>query len=229
MSKSVIETTIENLKKHVFEAGTLVEKAVHHACKAAIEKSEYEISQVLKFEEMINEHHRSLDDHCMQALAKLSPFGQDLRTIISVIKINSDLERMGDQSRNIVRIVRDQFEKVSIPNFKSFEQMVSDVNWMVQESKECFSQGNAQKAVQILAREEKVDEEKKQLTKELLEQMKSNPNQVKHCLDFILIVRNLERIADHCTNIAEETIFVTTGKDIRHRQEVLSKSKVKEE
>lgn len=223
MSKSTIETTIENLKKHVFEAGTLVEKAVSHACKATVEKSEYEISQVLKFEEMINEHHRSLDDHCMQALAKLSPFGQDLRTIISVIKINSDMERMGDQSRNIVRILRDQFEKIDTPNTVAFTQMVDDVNWMVRESIECFAKGNTQKAIQILAREEKVDESKKLLTKELLELMKSSPASLKSALDFILIVRNLERIADHCTNIAEETIFVTTGQDIRHRQELLTK------
>lgn len=224
MSKTTIETTIENLKKHVFEAGTLVEKAVIHACKATVEKSEYEISQVLKFEEMINEHHRSLDDHCMQALAKLSPFGQDLRTIISVIKINSDLERMGDQSRNIVRILRDQFEKNDIPNSKAFTQMVEDVNWMVKESIEGFAQGNPQKAVQILAREEKVDEGKKRLTAELLEQMKTNPAEVKSSLDFILIVRSLERIGDHCTNIAEETIFVTTGHDIRHKHEILKKA-----
>lgn len=225
MSKSTIETTIENLKKHVFEVGTLVEKAVSHACKAAVEKSEYEIQQVLKFEEMINEHHRSLDDHCMQALAKLSPFGQDLRTIISVIKINADMERMGDQSRNIVRILKDHFEKMETPNSKAFVQMMENVNWMVKESIESFSKGNAQKAVQILAREEKVDEGKKLLTQELLELMKQQPQSVKPALDFILIVRSLERIADHCTNIAEETIFVLTGQDIRHRQEFLQNKK----
>lgn len=225
MSKATIETTIENLKKHVSEVGTLVEKAVAHACRAAVEKSEFEISQVLKFEEMINEHHRSLDDHCMQALAKLSPFGQDLRTIISVIKINADMERMGDQSRNIVRILKDHFEKMETPNTKAFTQMIEDVNWMVKESIESFSRGNAQKAVQILAREEKVDEGKKLLTQELLELMKQQPSSVKPALDFILIVRSLERIADHCTNIAEETIFVLTGQDIRHRQEVLPSKK----
>lgn len=218
MSKISVESVIEDLKKHVLEAGNLVKSAVHHACAAVIERSEFEISKVLQFEEKINQQHSSLDNHCMQALAKLSPFGQDLRMIISVIKINSDLERMGDQSRNIVRILKDDFEKTQSLETSTFKKMMDDVKWMVDQSIECFPQGNVQQAVLILGREQVVDDAKKQITLELLERMKSNPDSVKSSLDFILIVKNLERIADHCTNIAEETIFVMTGKDIRHKQ-----------
>jgi phosphate transport system protein len=220
VSKISVESVIEDLKKHVLEAGTLVKNAVYHACAAAHEKSEFEISKVLFFEEQINKHHSSLDNHCMQALAKLSPFGQDLRMIISVIKINADLERMGDQSRNIVRILKDDFEKSQSMDVPAFKKMMDDVKWMVDQSIECFPRGNVQQAVQILSREQIVDDAKKQITLELLERMKSKPESVKSSLDFIMIVKNLERIADHCTNIAEETIFVMTGKDIRHKQEL---------
>ncbi len=220
MSKTNVETVIDDLKKHVLESGNLVKSAVHHACAATLEKSEFEISKVLKFEEKINEHHSSLDNHCMQALAKLSPFGQDLRMIISVIKINADLERMGDQSRNIVRILKESLEKTQSFETPAFLKMMDDVKWMVQQSIECFPNGNVQQAILVLEREQIVDDAKKQITLELLERMKSNPESVKSSLDFILIVRNLERIADHCTNIAEETIFVMTGKDIRHKQQL---------
>jgi phosphate transport system protein len=220
LSKTSVESVIEDLKKHVLEAGNLVKNAVHHACAATVEKSEFEISKVLQYEEKINQHHSSLDNHCMQALAKLSPFGQDLRMIISVIKINADLEWMGDQSRNIVRILRDDFEKAQSLETPIFKKMMDDVKWMVEQSIECFPRGNVQQAVLVLGREQVVDDAKKQITLELLEKMKTNPDSVKSSLDFILIVKNLERIADHCTNIAEETIFVMTGKDIRHKQEL---------
>lgn len=220
MSKTNVETVIEDLKKHVLEAGNLVKNAVHHACAATLEKSEFEIAKVLQFEEKINQHHSSLDNHCMQALAKLSPFGQDLRMIISVIKINADLERMGDQSRNIVRILKDDFEKTNSFETPAFKKMMDDVKWMVEQCIECFPKGNVQQAVLVLGREQLVDDAKKQITSELLERMKSKPDSVKSSLDFIFIVKNLERIADHCTNIAEETIFVMTGKDIRHKQEL---------
>jgi phosphate transport system protein len=219
VSKTNVETVIEDLKKHVLEAGNLVKNAVHHACAATLEKSEFEISKVLQFEEKINQHHSSLDNHCMQALAKLSPFGQDLRMIISVIKINADLERMGDQSRNIVRILKDDFEKTQSFETPEFKKMMDDVKWMVEQSIECFPKGNVQQAVLVLGREQVVDDAKKQITLALLERMKTKPESVKSSLDFIFIVKNLERIADHCTNIAEETIFVMTGKDIRHKQE----------
>jgi phosphate transport system protein len=218
VSKTNVETVIDDLKKHVLEAGNLVKSAVHHACAATLEKSEFEISKVLHYEELINQHHSSLDNHCMQALAKLSPFGQDLRMIISVIKINSDLERMGDQSRNIVRILRDDFEKTQSFETPLFKKMMDDVKWMVEQSIECFPRGNVQQAMLVLGREQIVDDAKKQITLELLDRMKTKPESVKSSLDFILIVKNLERIADHCTNIAEETIFVMTGKDIRHQK-----------
>lgn len=220
MSKSNVETVIDDLKKHVLEAGNLVKNAVHHACAATLEKSEFEITKVFQFEEKINQHHSSLDNHCMQALAKLSPFGQDLRMIISVIKINADLERMGDQSRNIVRILKDSLEKTQSFETPAFIKMMDDVKWMVEQAIECFPKGNVQQAVRVLEREQIVDDAKKQITIELLERMKSKPESVKSSLDFILIVKNLERIADHCTNIAEETIFVMTGKDIRHKQQL---------
>lgn len=220
MSKTNVETVIDDLKKHVLEAGNLVKSAVHHACAATLEKSEFEISKVLQFEEKINQHHTSLDNHCMQALAKLSPFGQDLRMIISVIKINADLERMGDQSRNIVRILRDDFDKTQSFETLTFKKMMDDVKWMVEQSIECFPKGNVQQALQVLGREQAVDDAKKQITLELLERMKSKPESLNSSLSMILIVKNLERIADHCTNIAEETIFVMTGKDIRHRQDL---------
>lgn len=218
MSKTNVEAVIDDLKKHVLEAGNLVRSAVNHACAATLEKSEFEISRVFHYEELINQHHSSLDNHCMQSLAKLSPFGQDLRMIISVIKINSDLERMGDQSRNIVRILKDDFEKAQSFETPTFKKMMEDVKWMVEQSIECFPRGNVQQAMRVLGREQVVDDAKKEITLELLERMKSKPESVKSSLDFILIVKNLERIADHCTNIAEETIFVMTGKDIRHQK-----------
>lgn len=221
MSKMSVEAVIEDLKKHVLEAGNLVKNAVNHACAATLEKSEFEITKVLQFEEKINQHHSSLDNHCMQALAKLSPFGQDLRMIISVIKVNADLERMGDQSRNIVRILKDDYEKTQTTETPIFKKIIEDVKWMVEQSIECFPKGNVQQAVLVLGREQAVDDAKKQITKDLIERIKAKPETVKSSLDFIFIVKNLERIADHCTNIAEETIFVMTGKDIRHKQELL--------
>ena len=218
MSKS-IDLAIEDLRKHVLEAGTLVKNAVHHACAATVERSEFEIKKVFKFEEKINEHHLSLDDHCMKTLAKLSPYGQDLRTIISVIKINSDLERMGDRSRNIVRILQESSEKSKSLDFPAFNEMMGMVKSMVELAVECFPKGNVQQAMKVLNQEQDVDDAKRKITSDLLKHMEKDPQGIKSSVDFILIVRNLERIADHCTNIAEETIFVTTGKDIRHGQQ----------
>ena len=153
----------------------------------------------------------------MHFLAKQGPVARDLRLIISIIKINSDLERMGDQSVNIAYTGKDYLTRQPIDqSLPDIEKMSSLARKMVKGSLDAFVREDEKLAQEILLMDDEVDSLKSKVFKDLLAYIKSNPQNADAALDIILIARNLERLGDHATNIAEDVIFVSTGKDVRH-------------
>lgn len=210
------DNQIEEIKKLVLTMGGFVEKALEVATQALVQRDIEKFKQVHEIEIKINEEHMKVDNACVSFLAKQGPVAKDLRLVISVIKINTDLERMGDQCVNISHTGKDHLARSPIPTNPDILKMAGLAQKMVSASLDSFVREDAELAQKILMMDDEIDDLKRKVFKELSHYMKSNPADIEAALDHILIARNLERMGDHATNIAEDVIFVSTGKDVRH-------------
>jgi len=214
------EEQLESLKERMLYMGSLVEKAVHLSIEALARRDESLATQVIAdIEPQINELHLELDDRALQLLALQQPLAIDLRFITSTIKINSDLERMGDQAVNIAQ------RALSILSAPQLRPQVDIVHMgelsekMVKDSLDSFVRRDNDLARDVVLRDDEVDQYRDTVFRELIAQMIKSPKYIQQALDLILVSRNLERIADHATNIAEDVIYMVLGRDIRHHAE----------
>lgn len=211
-----IDAQLDELKKHILMMGGHVEKALHEVILALLKKEEHRFQDVHKIEDQINEDQVRVDNFCIQILAKRSPVAKDLRMIMSIIKINTDLERMGDQAANIAFTAQDYLKRSPVPQAQILVKMSEVVRKMVKESLDSFVRGDVELAKKILLMDDEVDTNKNQVFNDLTKHMKKNSQDIEASLDVILMARNLERLGDHATNIAEDVIYAITGQDIRH-------------
>jgi phosphate transport system protein len=212
----LFDSQIDDLKKLILTMGGYVEKALDEAMQALISRDVQRFQTVHQLEAKINEDHVKVDNACLAFMAKQGPVARDLRLIISLIKINTDLERMGDQSVNIAHTGKDYLARKPIKELTDIQLMSGYVRKMVRESLDCFVREDAEAAQKILLMDDEVDRLKSKVLTDLTAFIKQQPQDVDAALDLILIARNLERLGDHATNIAEDVIFVSTGKDVRH-------------
>lgn len=196
--------------------GGHVERALAEVTAGLTERNTARFALVHEIEKKINEEQIRVDNSCLSLLAKQSPVAKDLRLVLSIIKINTDLERMGDQSVNIAYTGTDYLTRTPLAIAPELQKMGDLVRRMVKESLDSFVRGDTEAAKRILETDDLVDETKNRVFRELTAHMKSNPKDVEASLDLILIARNLERLGDHATNIAEDVIFAQTGLDVRH-------------
>jgi phosphate transport system protein len=196
--------------------GGLAEQAVDRACQAYIDRDLARCHAVLEGETLINATEREIDELAFDLLAMQQPMAVDLRFILAVTKINSDLERVGDQAVNIAERVMDLVElpKVELP--VDIPRMAAAVAAMVRRSLESFIEGKAELAQAVLEMDNVVDRMKDEAFIILVKAMNEHPDVTRQALDALLVARNLERVADHATNIAEDVIFWVRGADVRH-------------
>ncbi len=211
-----IDTQMEDLKKMILLMGGHVEKSLAQATAALLSRDLNLFKEVHEIEKKINEEHIKVDQACMNLLAKQGPVARDLRMIISIIKINNDLERMGDQAVNISYSGRDYLGRNPIRQLNDIQKMSEIAGRMVKGSLDSFVRGDVEKAREILKMDDEIDGLKNKVYQDVMAHMKTASDDVEAGLDLILIARNLERLGDHATNIAEDVIFAFTGKDIRH-------------
>lgn len=204
------------LKETLLRMGGLVEEGLGYAVEFLINHEPGKKEKLLAFETEINQLHIKIDDICLKMLAVKSPVASDLRFVISVIKINSDLERMGDQVISLYRYSKQAGKITAMELVKDLLVMAKEVQKMVKAALDAFVSADIMIANRVLADDNKVDELKDKIYKALLVEFNSNPQKAKEVLDFNTIIRILERLGDHSTNIAESVIFIETGEDIRH-------------
>ena len=210
-----IDGQLDELKRHIVMMGGHVEKAIQEVIVALLKKEEFRFQSVHQMEEQINEDQVRVDNFCIQLLAKQSPVAKDFRMILSILKINTDLERMGDQATNIAFTAQDYFKRKPVPQAQVLVKMSEVVRHMVKESLDSFVRGDVVLAKKILLMDDEVDTMKNQVFKDLTAHMKANSQDVEASLDVILMARNLERLGDHATNIAEDVSYAISGQDIR--------------
>jgi phosphate transport system protein len=207
---------LDDLRSRLLRMGGLAEQAVDRACQAYIDRDLARCHAVLEGESLINVTEREIDELAFDLLAMQQPMAVDLRFILAVTKINSDLERVGDQAVNIAERVMDM---VSLPVVElpvDIPRMAAAVSAMVRRSLESFIEGKAELAQAVLEMDSVVDRMKDEAFITLVKCMNDTPEKTRQALDALLVARNLERVADHATNISEDVIFWVRGADVRH-------------
>jgi phosphate transport system protein len=210
------EDDLQALSSELLKMGGLCERMIHAAVKALLERDLAHAGEILRFEDQVNHLHVEIDERCMKLLALQGPVASDLRAIIAALKINNDLERIGDQACNISQNTFDLLKAPQISAQEGLPHMAELAGQMVRESLDAYVKRDTGVAEGVLRKEELVDSLKRQVFDAQLAAMTKDSSQVKRGLGLILIARNLEKVGDHATNIAEDVIFMVKAKDIRH-------------
>jgi phosphate transport system protein len=207
---------LEDLKQRLLWMGSLAERAVHQAVHAVLDAEEALAEAVLEEESAINEMQLEIDDRVQQLLALQQPMAVDLRFILAVSRINNDLERIGDQGVNIAQSALRILRHPQVKPYVDLPRMSELAEGMVRDSLNALVQRDVELAKNVLARDDQVDSLRDQMFRELLTYMMENSAVVFPAFELILVAKNLERIGDHATNIAEDVIYMVQGRDVRH-------------
>ena len=213
------EKELEQLKGKLLEMSALVERAIYCSIQGVVEKSQELAEQVLKNEARINQLEIEVDDMAINLLALQAPLATDLRLITAAIKINNDLERMGDLSVSIAQSALALIKEPMIRPLIDIPHIAGLAQGMVRKALDAFVSRDPELARSVLASDDAVDNMRTASYHELISFMEKNPQQISQALYLLSTVRNLERIADHATNIAEDVLFFVKGVDVRHHNE----------
>ena len=199
--------------------GGLVEAAIHNSISALVDRDEDKAKEVLWAEALINQKEIEIDDLATRLLALFQPMARDLRFLTSVIKMNSDLERMGDLAVNITEGAMRLISEPSARPLVDIPKIAELAESMVHRSLDAFAKHDADLARQVLLADDEVDRLKDGVYDELLHFMQEERTTINRSVSLMFIAHNLERIADHATNIAEDVLFLVKGIDVRHHAE----------
>ena len=211
------ETLEDEIKNCLLRMGGLAEEMIHLAAEALVRRQEEFIKKVQNNEKLVNQLHVEIDDRCFKLLARYTPAAEDLRFVMAAIKINSDLERIADQAVNISQSTAILLQQPPLEKkLLDIPRMAEVAKGMLKDSLDALVRRDVAMARSIMQRDSEEDQLKRKAFQELMGIMQSDGALVQRALGLLLISRNLERIADHATNIAEDVIFMVLGKDIRH-------------
>jgi len=210
---------LDQLKTKLLEMSSLVEAAIQRSISAVTQKDRTAADEVFRNEARINAIEVEIDEFAINLLALHQPMAADLRLIVAALKINTDLERMGDLSVNIAQRAISLIEEPVIKPMIDIPHIAGLVQSMVRKSLDAFVTRDADLARSVLASDDAVDSLRTASYHELVSFMERDPENIKAALDLLAITRNLERLADHSTNIAEDVLFLVKGIDVRHHAE----------
>jgi phosphate transport system protein len=212
-----LQSEIENLKKKILYIGAMVEESLRVATQSLKEKNEKKAMGVIDGDFEIDRMEVELEEDCLKVLALHQPVAADLRFIVAVLKINNDLERIGDLSVNIAERVINLAACQNIDVEFDYSQMADKVTDMVKKSLDSLVNQDPGLAHQVCQADDEVDDMKREMFNYMMAGIKEHPDVIEQLIRYMLISRDLERIADHATNIAEDVIYMTEGFIVRHR------------
>ncbi len=212
-----LQVELEKLKKAILHLGAMVEEAVHLAIKAMQLKDSDIASSVIKNDDIINRTEVEIEEDCLKILALHQPVAVDLRFIAAVIKINNDLERIGDEAVNIAERVQIITRRPPVPVDIDYSVMAEKTETMLRMSLDALVALDVDSAYKICLMDDDVDELNRRFYDSIKDTIKKYPDRAGSLINLLLIGRHLERIADHATNIAEEVIYMIEGEIPRHK------------
>ena len=210
---------LDLLTTKLLEMSSLVEAAIQRSISAVIHKDKGAAEEVFRNEARINEIEIEIDEFATNLLALQQPMAADLRLIVAALKINTDLERMGDLSVNIAERAQSLMAAPVVKPMIDIPHIAVLVQSMVRKALDAFVNRDADMARSVLASDDAVDSLRTASYHELISFMEQDPHNIRQALDLLTVTRNLERIADHSTNIAEDVMFLVKGVDVRHHAE----------
>ena len=207
---------LEQLKTRLLAMGGLAEEQVRLAVKGLVDRDRAVIQRVLGGDQPLNALHIEVDSRCFTLLALYQPMAVDLRAIVAAVKINTDLERVGDLAINIAEAALRYATHVPVKKLIDIPQMASIAQSMLRDALDAFVRRDINLAQRVLNEDDTLDALKTQIFRELLTYMLQDPATIEPALDLLLVSRHLERIGDHATNVAEDVIFMVSARDVRH-------------
>jgi phosphate transport system protein len=210
------ERELEELKEHLLRMGSLAETAVHQSVHAVLEADGKLAQRVVEQEESVNEMQIEIDERVLRLLALHQLMAADLRFALAVTRINADLERIADQAVNIAQCGQRILRHPRVKPYVDLPRMSELAEAMVRDSLNAFIYKDMELAKTVLTRDDQVDNLRDQILRELLTYMMEDSSVIFPAFELILVAKNLERIADHATNIAEDVIYIAAGRDVRH-------------
>jgi phosphate transport system protein len=198
--------------------GTIVEEQLSEAVQSLIEADTKLAEKVIRRDEEVNNLEIDIDEDCSLLIGKRSPVAADLRNVLMMIKIISDLERIGDESTKIanatIRIIENDI--MSKPQFKNIQSMLSSVQLMLRQALNSFARLDTTETIEVLEKDKEVDEEYRSHMRQLLTYMLEDPRTISMSLELMFVTKSLERIGDHAKNITQSVIYTVKGTDVRH-------------
>jgi phosphate transport system protein len=210
---------LQKVRKNILEMASLVEESITEALDALKKKNLTMAQNVKEIDHRIDTCEIAIEDQCIELIARHQPVGADLRFLIGVIKMNNDLERMGDHAVNIAECVTYLIEQPRIKPVSNIWSMATVVKEMLNDSVESFMNNDAGQAQKVCERDNVVDEMRDETIRILLTYMLEEPERIGSAIPLLLVAKNLERIADLSTNICEDVIYIAQARVIKHHAE----------
>ncbi len=213
------DTELDDIRALLTRMGGLVEEQVRAATLALVESNADRAEQVIARDAEVDQFEIEIDNVCNHVIARRQPAAVDLRIIMSVSKTVTDLERIGDEAKKIakasVKIV-ERNSRTPCPHIMAVRHMGERCAAMLRDVLNAFVRMDADAALQVVREDKEIDRSFRSITRELVTYMMEDPRTISNALDIIFSVKSLERIGDHCKNIAKDVIFVVGGRDVRH-------------
>ena len=222
MNKEHISTQydadLEEIRTRLLYMGGLVEQQLRSAMSAYADGDRSVMEQVKANEEKVNALEVEMDNRCTHVIARRQPAAGDLRLVMAIVKVTTDLERVGDEAAKISRIARQMHERglVPLPGFADVKVASNIAIGMLKDALDAFARIDTATAERIVLQDRQMDREFRGLLRELITFMMEDPRTISIALDIVWIAKALERVGDHAKNIAEYVIFVAEGTDVRH-------------
>ncbi len=226
---TIKEQELQELRRSLVEMALLVREMITEAVGGLVERREEPLERVEALEDAVNMAEIDLDDRCVKFVALYQPGASDLRTVMMIMRMNSNLERMGDHAYNIAREAKFLITRPLVKPLVDTPRMAELVVGMLDDAIKAFTEGDEALARDICVRDQQVDFLRDQIIRELLTYMMANPETIERAMKLIQVAQNLERIGDLTTNLAEDVVYMVTGKIIKHRLEFRQREEEGEE
>lgn len=219
---SQFDEDLARLRTHVLQMGGLVETQVSAAIDAYSTGEVASVKTIVDTDRKVNELEKAIDDDCAHIIAKRQPTASDLRLVLGISKIVTDLERAGDEAKKIAKGVRRIYENGQMPSQYGvgIRHLAEAALAMIRQALDAFARLDTEQASTVIRADSEVDVEFKSIIRQLITHMMEDPRTITTSIDIITIARAIERIGDHAKNVSEQVIYVVEGRDIRHTKEV---------
>ena len=218
---SKFDEDLGRLRSNVLQMGGLVENQVMAAIEAYKNGEMARVKSIIEAEHTVNELEKAIDDDCTHLIARRQPTASDLRLVFGILKIVTDLERIGDEAKKIAKGVRRIYEAGHLPSQYGIgiRHLAEAALNLVRQSLDAFARLDVPLAQEVIKADSDVDTEFKSIIRQLITHMMEDPRTITTSIEIISIARAIERIGDHAKNVAEQVVFIVEGRDIRHIKE----------